>query len=60
MTQKLKPLTMKKIYRIIPIIGYLLEYKNRFMRENLYFILYHLITGTFIALTIIILTLKNH
>jgi len=48
---------MNKFYRIIPVIGYLMEWNNDLMRENPYFQLYHVMTGVISGLIIIFLTL---
>jgi hypothetical protein len=42
---------MNKIYRIIPVIGYLIEMKrSNYITANPYFQLYHVITGVIVGL----------
>lgn len=51
-----------KIYRIIPIIGYLVELiKNeKHVLESPVFQLYHITTGTFIGLILTLLFINNY
>ena len=50
---------MKKFYRIVPIIGYLIECSKKInICESPVFILYHILTGGLISLFSIILILQ--
>ena len=56
--KKLNHSIMKKWYRIIPVIGYIIEMNmSNSITEGPYFQLYHVSTGAFIGLILTILFL---